>query len=144
MSVVRGPENNGLECVSDEDDDPDREQRRLMAKLRRICMPKGNSGVLEVSMDIHKKFKDGGRGRTELLEMLKEVNGDKDSLYDLILCTTCMCMFTCDMSHFAEDQFLTKLTILRIKEKQNKCSTRAGFYTREQMKTELQYSQFMA
>ena len=48
-----------------------------MNQLRRICMPK-SSGQLDVSQEVHEKFKNKGAGRDELLECyMKECKLDK-------------------------------------------------------------------
>lgn len=45
-------------------------------QLRRICTPK-SSGQLDVSQEVHEKFKNKGAGRDELLELYKECKLDK-------------------------------------------------------------------
>ena len=51
----------------------------LAAVLRRVCTPKAASGKLEVSKEVYLQWKKGGDDRKQLLQVLVQCGGDKDT-----------------------------------------------------------------
>ncbi|CAE7278190.1 unnamed protein product, partial [Symbiodinium sp. CCMP2456] len=82
-------------------------------KVRRIVTPKKGSGRLEVPENIFEMWKDAGKGRDNLFRMWAKAGGAV---------------------------FMESLTILTRTERRKKLEVKGGFYSREDMKTELGYS----
>lgn len=92
----------------------DKSTASMTSALRRICSPKPASGKLEVSMEIYRQWKAGGSQRKCLLDTLK-CNGDKEA-------------------------FKKHVEHLQKKTRRNDVHVDKGFYTKEKMKSELQWS----
>ncbi|CAE7351284.1 unnamed protein product [Symbiodinium sp. CCMP2456] len=89
--------------------------RNEKLKVRRICTPKPCSGHLEVPENIFEMFNDAAKGRTTLYQMWAKSGGVKAV-------------------------FMESVTVLCVTTRKKKLTVKGGFYSREDMKTELGYS----
>ncbi|CAJ1389855.1 unnamed protein product [Effrenium voratum] len=96
------------------DDEVIKLKAAMNAKLRRICQPKASSGQLDVSAEVHKAWKQKGKSREHLLNMLMECGGSKDA-------------------------FLKMVTRRFKKSRKGSLKARGGFYSELQMKNTLGY-----
>ncbi|CAE7299174.1 unnamed protein product [Symbiodinium sp. CCMP2456] len=85
-------------------------------KVRRICSPKKGSGRLEVPENVFEMWQDAAKGRDSLFRMWCKSGGVKAV-------------------------FMESLTIMTRSSRSKKLEVKGGFYSREDMKTELGYSQ---
>ena len=109
--------------------------KKVDARLRRLCERKP-SGKLQVPEAVHEQWKQAGKTRDELRALLEKNDFDKET-------QICFNYGTISQKQFSQDAFVTQVVKLIERKNEDTQEVKSGWFTPNQMKTELKWDPFL-
>ena len=145
-NLSRGGINNGS--------GPPTTQAAKEQRLRRVCEEKP-SGRCHVTAEVHDMWKKGGVSRAKLLDQFESASWDKDGVHRLGVQSfvvlipaynNCMCVPSQysmhHTNHIFQETFLNQIKKSITNKKKTQKMKKRGWYTKDGMKSKLQWSKF--